>query len=74
MQEQRVWLHCDRDLLLGRRNSLLLSRLLHAQQPFGSAGYSGRIVMDLKLIRGVLEDEIDRRRRGEYLLIRDRAI
>jgi hypothetical protein len=47
---QRALLHCGRDLLLRRRNTLLLSRPLRAQRRFGSVGCSGRIITDLKYV------------------------
>lgn len=51
MQELQVWLPNDTDPLLRRRNSLLLSRQLHAQLRFGSVGYNGRITTGLNLVR-----------------------
>lgn len=53
---QRVWLQSDRDLLLGRPNSLLSARLLRARRVSGNGGYSGRIIMDLAVLvsRGAL--------------------
>jgi len=66
--EPRAWLLSGRDPLLGRLNSLLLSRQLRARRQFGNAGYSGHRVRDLKTVRFGLGRE-----RGDgkgYLLVR----
>jgi hypothetical protein len=67
---QRALLHCGRDLLLRRRNTLLLSRPLRAQRRFGSAGCSGRIVADLKYVSFGLGMGVGE----EYLLIQDQEM